>query len=133
MIKLVLTRLSESHSRTLGRLVIYNGLNKVGEFTTLELAWRGNSNLISCIPVGDYVVKRGSSKRFEKHLRLYNVGGRTDVLMHIGNYPKDSTGCILVGAGFSDIDGCGEMEVTSSKTAIARLYSLVDVGVLTVI
>ncbi len=73
-----------------------------GEFYghTLELPWNDNQKKISCIPKGVYeVVKRftDESKYKYEHLHILDVANREMILMHIGNYPKNSKGCILLG------------------------------------
>ena len=75
--------------------------------TTLELPWRGNRRCRpprgwengSCIPDGQYVVRpRMPSAKFRyRHLLVKDVPGRTFILMHRGNWAKDTRGCILVG------------------------------------
>lgn len=77
---------------------------------TLELEWRNNLRRKSCIPKGTYeIVYRDFggyynryNKRFANHkngvLELKDVEGRDGILIHIGNRPKDTLGCILVGA-----------------------------------
>ena len=67
---------------------------------TLELAWKENQKRISCIPKGVYeVAKRHTEKSKYKyeHLHILDVPDRELILMHIGNYPKNSKGCILLG------------------------------------
>ena len=67
---------------------------------TLELAWKDNQKRISCIPKGVYeVAKRHTEKGKYKyeHLHILDVPDRELILMHIGNYPKNSKGCILLG------------------------------------
>jgi len=73
-----------------------------GEFYghTLELAWNDNKRNISCIPKGVYeVVKRltDKSKYKYEHLHILDVPSRGSILMHIGNYPKNTRGCVLLG------------------------------------
>lgn len=64
---------------------------------TLELPWKFNIKSISCIPIGTY----GASLRYDKNdkwrLQLTGVKGRSGVQIHIGNYPSEIQGCILVG------------------------------------
>ena len=67
---------------------------------TLELAWKDNQNRISSIPKGVYkTVKRFSEKSKYKyeHLHILDVPNRKLILLHIGNYPKNTKGCILLG------------------------------------
>jgi hypothetical protein len=73
-----------------------------GEFYghTLELPWKDNEKRVSCIPKGVYEVKKRhteESKYKYEHLHILDVENRELILMHIGNYPKNSKGCILLG------------------------------------
>ena len=84
-----LTRVIDGRGQTLGRL---------GEFYTLENPWRDNEPYVSCIPAGSYEMKRSFYNRggydcFEAE----NVPGRTQILIHIGNSERDTSGCILIG------------------------------------
>jgi len=50
------------------------------------------------IPASIYKLEIRFSPHFQKDLpHLLDVPGRTDILIHGGNEPKDSDGCILVG------------------------------------
>src|SRR5271165_3659308 len=65
---------------------------------TLELPWLWNAQNMSCIPNGRYSAIVRYDKTDHWRMQLENVpGGRGGVQIHIGNYPKDSHGCILVG------------------------------------
>jgi hypothetical protein len=68
---------------------------------TLELPYLDNQRSISCIPKGEYKVRlrtaKESSSRDYLHLLVQDVKGRSYILVHIGNFPKDTKGCILVG------------------------------------
>ena len=67
---------------------------------TLELAWKDNKKRISCIPKGVYEVKKRNTEKSKykyEHLHILDVPDRELILMHIGNYPKNSKGCILLG------------------------------------
>ncbi len=47
------------------------------------------------IPLGNYAFKRWMSSKLKKTLRLYNVPGFTDILVHVGNTQGETKGCIL--------------------------------------
>jgi len=66
---------------------------------TIELPWKDNQHGISCIPAGHYTAKRRFSPKHGYDLfGIENVPDRSDIEIHIGNFPKDSLGCVLVGA-----------------------------------
>ncbi len=71
---------------------------------TLELPWKDNVHNQSCIPPGTYTAhKRPSPKRGYEVYELDHVLGRGNIQIHIGNLPKDTDGCILVGRHFGKI------------------------------
>lgn len=125
MKRLLLMRLQKLDDRTLGRLIVFNGTEIEEIFTTLELPWRNNERNNSCILSGYYTVDPRESPRFGKHLIINNTSPREAVLLHVGNVPKDTSGCVLVGTGFGDFDKDGKREITESKRAMRRLVELV--------
>ena len=88
-----------SEKSTLGELF----LNGERMCDTLENPWIDNQRRISCIPEGEYDVRlrlpRESNTRDYIHLLVKEVKDRDYILFHIGNFPKDTSGCILVGLG----------------------------------
>ena len=89
-----LIRDDQDDVRTMGYLL--DGEDRLAE--TLELPWRDNQRGISCIPEGTYKCELAPSpSRGYSVYWLQNVPGRQDVQIHIGNFPKDIRGCILVG------------------------------------
>lgn len=72
---------------------------------SLELPWRNNQDMVSCIPVGVYdvnfrvspVVNRTSKGKYPSGYEVANVPDREFIMFHIGNYIRNTHGCILVG------------------------------------
>lgn len=88
--------------RTLGSL--YDGDTVIAK--TLELPWRDNERSVSCIPEGSYEVIKQPPKptRNYTYFRVPDgqVSGRSSILIHIGNNPNHTEGCILVGGRFGN-------------------------------
>jgi len=69
---------------------------------TLELAWFWNMNFKSCVPLGKYPGFLRYDKPDGWRIQLLQVpGDREGVQIHIGNYPRDIEGCVLVGTSYS--------------------------------
>jgi hypothetical protein len=52
-----------------------------------------------CIPAGEYAVSLAHSARFNRTMpHVTNVPGFTEIMIHPGNFPRDTEGCCLVGA-----------------------------------
>lgn len=65
---------------------------------TLEPAIVDGYGKGSCVKPGTYSIDYHYSPKFRKYmLTLCGVKGRSGILIHSGNTPKDSAGCILVG------------------------------------
>lgn len=114
--KLRLVRIALRDTYTIGRLYV-NGvyecdtledkvrdLNKNGKFDKGEKKVYGET----AIPYGTYFVRmdiqsprfaqKSSYRKCKGYLpRIMNVSSFDGVLIHIGNYPKDTDGCVLVG------------------------------------
>ena len=94
--KLLLIRDIKTDLSTIGKLFI-DGEHR---FFTLELPWKENKSGISCIPTGTYNIELAFSERFHMKVPLLqDVPGREAIEIHVGNFPKDTHGCILVGLG----------------------------------
>ena len=88
-----------SHPRSMG-----GDLSVDGKFVchTLELPWRWNEKNVSCIPPGEYAAFLRYDKPDGWRIQLLAVpGGRTGVQIHVGNYPRQIRGCVLVGTSFA--------------------------------
>lgn len=92
---------------------------------TLELPWLNNQQYISCIPTGTYQGRKHNSPKFGETIHILNVPDRSEILIHKGNYNKDTLGCILLGRKHSDIDGDGVRDVTSSAATMREFLSLI--------
>lgn len=134
---LLLKRIARKESYTIGKLYI----NGVYFCDTLEDTDRGLDESMdlktikgkkikgsTAIPTGVYkitlnVVSPKYSKRSQYDFckgrvpRLLNVPGYEGILIHIGNYPKDTEGCILVG------ENKQVGAVLNSTNTFKRLYS----------
>lgn len=117
-------RTKENHLCTQGHLA-------AGEmaFCTLEPAFHAVKVAgVTRIPQGQYELKlRTEGGMHEQYLEkfgdwhkgmlwLQDVPDFEDVYIHIGNYPKDTKGCILVG------ESMGDNAVWNSTSAYRQLY-----------
>ncbi len=86
MLTLTLHRLRHSRHGTFGVLLV-NGEKPVYTLEETELQ----------IPPGIYPVELTYSPKFHRLLPLLIVPHRSAIRIHAGNWPRDSSGCILVG------------------------------------
>lgn len=95
---------------------------------TLELGWHDNEPDRSCVPPGTYkMARRFSPKHGMDVWGLEDVPGRSDIELHIGNFAKDTKGCILLGTGYQDF-GKADGDVMGSKDAFTHfMYLMKDV------
>ena len=104
MRKFTLKRLTCESKGTLG--LWYDGNFVL--YTTLE-------PIVPIIPIGSYTCKKRWSNKFKREVfEVINVPNHTDVEIHIGNYIKDTLGCILLGFGLNLFP---EFSVTNSGKA----------------
>jgi hypothetical protein len=113
-----LIRENEDSWQTTGRLENRHGIELA---KTLELPWLNNERNISRIPPGTYQVVKHTSPRFGQCFWLTDTMPRTQILIHKGNYNRDTRGCILVGEGLKDIDGDGHLDVYNSSATMVKL------------
>lgn len=112
---LQLTRLKSTYEYTHG--ILFHGQNFL--CYTLELPWRNNEKLVSCIPWGRYVAIRHPSPRFGMTLAVKEVPGRSGIIFHAGNTVVDSKGCVLVG---TVTDWGGTLSVSRRAIEMFRLW-----------
>ncbi|WP_316747601.1 DUF5675 family protein [Pedobacter gandavensis] len=112
---LTIIRTSENIGSTTGELFIN------GNFVchTLELPWQNNASYISSIPAGTYTARIRYDKKDQWRVQLNNVPNRSGVQLHIGNYPSQIQGCVLVGDEVYN----KENRIAGSEIAFNRLRS----------
>jgi len=96
------------------------------ECWALELPWEQNRNRKSCIPPepgenGVFKFERHESPQFGRCIWIKDVPGRSEILIHAGNYVSDTAGCILVGDTPEDLDGDGLVDVPRSQQTLDEL------------
>jgi hypothetical protein len=101
---------------TIGRMFVDGAL----ECFTLEDGIRTNKvHGETAIPAGTYRVTVEDSPRFKrKYPRLHGVPNFEGVLIHPGNAPADTLGCILVGRKWEP----GDEKIGSSRLAFDALF-----------
>ena len=88
--------------------------------STIELPWKENQRMISCIPEGRYEIRRRYTPRFGYHIMICNVPGRSNILIHAFNDAlAESKGCIAPVTLIT-----GEGRGVFSRLALARLVCL---------
>ena len=125
-IKLTLDRLGDDTIQTMGSMAVMDGTNVLFACVTLELPFKDNKKMISCIPRNTTYPcrKRKSSKTFNyPHILVQNVPNRSGICIHIINYSRQLKGCIGVGKNFADLDKDGLKDITSSKDTLEKLLS----------
>ena len=94
MLLLELLRKIKSPNSTIGNIFI----DDMAFCYTLELPWADNHVSDSCIPPGRYRISVLDSPHFKREvLHVHDVPNRENIEIHVGNYPHDTHGCILVG------------------------------------
>lgn len=104
-----------------------------------EPPWRDNRANISCIPPDRYICTLAVSPTYGLCPHILDVPGRTDILIHWGNWAgdteaglySDSAGCVLAGSGFaigapSTPGYHSQKMVSSSKLAFEMLIASLE-------
>lgn len=115
----ILRRTSTADSGTFGTLEVDDKSWRTG-----ELPWRENRRGKSCVPAGTYTVKWDPSPKYGHKYELFDVPGRTTILIHAANHVGDEDlgykaqvdGCIALGSDVSELEG--QMAVRGSKDAV---------------
>jgi hypothetical protein len=98
----------------------------VFEFKTLELPWKNNERMVSCIPAGEYLVQKmaPTTKRKYYYFHVLNVPGRDSILWHPGNYTRQILGCCLPGESHVDLDKDGTIDITNTTATLKILTAM---------
>jgi len=123
-IELRLNRIDYNSKQVLGTLSVYKDNKFISKFTTLELNWKNNKIRKSCIPKGKYLINHYNSYSYPNSFIIKGTYPRSKILLHIGNYYKNTKGCILIGLKHKDINRDGQIDVQHSREAMKRLYKI---------
>lgn len=96
-------------------------------FHTLELPYRDNKKNQSCIPKGSYpcnYLPRSASGKYRSVYHVRNVQDRSGILIHAGNVPDQTKGCVLIGKRRGWL--AGVPAVLNSRSALNDFVDLMD-------
>ena len=127
MLEIFVTRYKEIHDGTIGKVkVLFNG-ELVMECFSLEPVGPDTieSNKDRRIPQGEYRLSRWVSKKYPQSLLVHNevVSKERAILIHNGNTPNHTLGCILLGYTTDNKSG-----VYNSRKCISDLMKYVVDG-----
>ena len=114
---MVLVRWIKTSRYTLGVLFVGSRF-----YFTMEPPWQDNKSNISCIPPGEYdyeYLERSASGKYKNCLHIKDVPGRFGILMHSGNKPEQTKGCILPGKKIGWL--ANTRAVLNSKSALNEI------------
>lgn len=123
-----LTRAWADDRCTLGMITI-EGV-KHDPFFTLENPQRETTK-DSLIPAGTYICQPYSGTKYKNVYIVNDVPGRSAILLHWGNYEKDTEGCILIGDGAGMLNG--QPAITASKSSFERFSNIIGKNIFTLI
>lgn len=124
MSNLYVKRHSFTKNSTIGDLYLNNSF----EAHTLEPRRDQSQGKPYCIPPGTYNFTLAWSPKHGRILPLVqNVPGFEGIEIHIGNFPKDTEGCLLVG----DIIGPGPDRISESTVEFNKLFPELTPGTIT--
>lgn len=93
-------------------------------FFSLEPEWRENAHGVSCIPAGEYVLRRTIYNRY--NYPTYEVVGIPDrerILLHPGNTEEDTEGCVLLGMTLGVLTVDRDLDTGKRNKKLAVLQS----------
>jgi hypothetical protein len=124
MRSLKIVRTHGNDKQTIGQLHVVEANRVLLTLATLELPWSNNKRGVSCIPTGEYTVRKRISPKFGLSFIIDDVLNRSYILLHSGNYHTQIKGCVLLGSHFKDINKDGYTDVVSSKKSLEKLLDI---------
>lgn len=95
---------------------------------TIELPWRENRRLVSCIPEGRYRLVLRFSERHRWHLMLKDVPGRTLILIHKANNALKELKGFIAPVTEQLSPGIGKNSHTAFKMLMKKVRACIDEG-----
>jgi hypothetical protein len=138
-IHLVQQRINEQEDATISELRHLNNAEVLTFLLEPCVPDYERTGLSRCIPAGVYALKLREFGGFhtnyaklypEMHkgmIQICDVPGRTDILFHIGNFSRDTKGCMLTGEGVSIAPG--KLRTYGSGNAYKRIYPGIAAGI----
>ena len=84
--------------------------------STLELPWKMNTTYISCIPEGQYIMKRVQSQKHGNTFRVQKVFQRSGINIHAATFARELEGCIALGESIRKLKDDRRALVNSGAT-----------------
>lgn len=122
---ITINRQFENDNCTMGYLTVDDSLI----CHTLERADYANSKSVSRIPKGSYQAFIRVDKPLGWRIELVDVPDRENIEIHIGNYPFQTTGCVLVGNSVNTTNCTilnSKLAIGKLKTAVSKLSQTLD-------
>lgn len=125
--KAILTRHKQFNDIITGHFELFeeSGIS-IFKCVTLEIGDNQNKHSISCIPKGSFYVKKTYSKKFKNCFAVLNVPNRDAILIHVGNFKKDTHGCILVGNQININQHSLENWISGSRVTLNELLMITN-------
>jgi len=125
--KILISRYSPEECQTIGNLYLLedNG-SLLNVWDSLELPWLDNESYVSCIPEGIYTGVLHNSPKFGLCIWIKDVPSRSEILIHVGNFNRDTLGCVIIGQNLMHIDDDRSMDVANSGDAIEELINSLE-------
>lgn len=86
----------------------------------LEPPWKDNKPNESCIPVGEYECHWHRSPKYGWVYLITGIPERSHILVHPGNIPRHTRGCLLPGSSVGKLSGFPA--VLNSRTTTRHLF-----------